>query len=150
MSGRPAVRVTARAAARVTARAAVLAALALAAPRSGAAQTAGVSAERSITKIRPGLLGGIGGLVFAGLVVVQNAIRSGFPANDATTEEVMRYYADHRSATIALSVLFPIGLVDSKTLSATSFPMIVTGIPRSASFSAKTRPSSTFMSRVRK
>ena len=75
------------------------------------APVAGVAVERSSTKLRPGLLGGIGGLVFAGLVIVQNAIRSGFPMNDASTQDVMRYYTDHRSATIALSVLFPIGLV---------------------------------------
>ena len=39
---------------------------------------------------RPGLLGGIGGLAFAGSVLVQNALRSKFPANDASAEEVMR------------------------------------------------------------
>ena len=96
------------------------------------APVAGVSAERTITKIRPGLLGGIGGLVFAGLVVVQNAIRSGFPANDATTEEVMRYYADHRSATIALSVLFPIGLVALTAFLGTVVSRAVRGAGRAA------------------
>ena len=78
------------------------------------APVAGLAAERA-AKVRPGLLGGIGGLVFVGAVIAQNAIRSGFPLNDAATEEVMQYYADHRSATIALSVLFPIGLVGLAT-----------------------------------
>ena len=51
---------------------------------------AGVAAERTTTKLRPGLVGGLGGLVFAGTVIAQNAIRSGFPMNDATTQDVMR------------------------------------------------------------
>lgn len=60
---------------------------------------------------RLGLLGGIGGLVFVAGVVVQNTLRSKFPATDATAEEVMRYYADHRGATLALAALVPVGLV---------------------------------------
>ena len=52
------------------------------------APVATVTAERSTTKLRPGLLGGLGGLVFAGAVIAQNAIRSGFPMNDASTQDV--------------------------------------------------------------
>jgi hypothetical protein len=83
--------------------------------------------QRTSTKLRPGLLGGLGGLVFAASVVVQNAIRSGFPMNDASTQDVMRYYADHRSATIALSVLFPIGLVALCTFLGTVVSRVVRG-----------------------
>jgi hypothetical protein len=60
---------------------------------------------RARSAVRPGLLGGIGGLVFASSVFVQNALRSRFPANDADAAEVMKYYADHRTATIALAVM---------------------------------------------
>ena len=59
---------------------------------------------------RPGFIGGIGGLVFVAGVIAQNAIRSGFPPNDASAQEVLTYYADHRGATAALAVLFPLGL----------------------------------------
>ena len=65
--------------------------------------------------VRPGLLGGIGGLVFAGGVLVQNAMRAKFPANDVGAAEVMKYYADHRSVTLALAVMMPIGLVGLTT-----------------------------------
>ena len=67
------------------------------------------------TSVRPGLLGGIGGLAFVGSVVVQNALRSRFPTNDAGAAEVMKYYADHRAVTLALAVLMPIGLVGLTT-----------------------------------
>ena len=93
---------------------------------------AGVAVERSSTKLRPGLLGGIGGLVFAGAVIAQNAIRSGFPMNDASTQDVMRYYADHRSATIALSVLFPVGLVALTTFLGTVLSRVMRGAGRTA------------------
>ena len=89
-------------------------------------------AERTATKLRPGLLGGLGGLVFAGAVVAQNAIRSGFPANDATTADVIQYYTDHRSATIALSVLFPVGLVALTTFLGTVVARVMRGAGRAA------------------
>ena len=47
-------------------------------------------ATRRSAPVRPGLLGGIGGLVFVGGVLVQNAMKSKFPANDAGAAEVMR------------------------------------------------------------
>ena len=98
------------------------------------APAAGLAAERTTTKLRPGLLGGLGGLVFAGTVIAQNAIRSGFPMNDATTQDVMQYYADHRSATIALSVLFPIGLVGLVTFLGTVVSRVARGAGRPAAF----------------
>ena len=97
------------------------------------APVAGLAVERS-AKVRPGRLGGIGGLVFAGTVIAQNAIRSGFPLNDAATQEVMRYYADHRSATIALSVLFPIGLVGLVTFLGTVVARVTRRAGRAAAF----------------
>ncbi len=101
------------------------------------APVAGLAADRTTdrtTWARPGLFGGIGGLVFAGAVIAQNAIRSGFPMNDATTEEVMRYYADHRSATIALSVLFPFGLVGLVTFLGAVVSRVAHGAGRAAAF----------------
>ena len=97
------------------------------------APVTGLAVERD-AKVRPGLLGGIGGLVFAGAVIAQNAIRSAFPMNDATTEEVMRYYADHRGATIALSVLFPIGLVSLVAFLGTVVARVTHGAGRPAAF----------------
>jgi hypothetical protein len=67
------------------------------------------------TTIRPGQLGGVGGLVFASSVIVQNALRAKFPTNDAGAAEVIRYYANHRSVTLALAVLMPIGLAGLTT-----------------------------------
>jgi hypothetical protein len=96
------------------------------------APVARLAAQRTGTKLRPGLLGGLGGLVFAGLVIAQNAIRSGFPTNDASTEDVMRYYADHRAATIALSVLFPMGLVALTTFLGTVVARVARGAGRAA------------------
>jgi hypothetical protein len=58
---------------------------------------------------------GLAGLVFVGTVLVQNALRAGFPANDAPAEEVMRYYAEHRGITVALAALFAIGSVSIVT-----------------------------------
>lgn len=57
----------------------------------------------------PGAVGGIGGLAFVASVIAQNALRAGFPPNDASAVRVAAYYADHRGVTIALAVLFPIG-----------------------------------------
>jgi hypothetical protein len=96
--------------------------------------TAPVAAEHTTraTAVRPGLLGGLGGLVFAAGVLVQNAIRSGFPTADASAEEVMRYYADHRGATVALAVLFPVGLVALTTFLGTLISRVVRGAGRTA------------------
>ena len=80
-----------------------------------AAMTGATPAADARTSVRPGLLGGIGGLAFVGSVVVQNALRSRFPTNDAGAAEVMKYYADHRAVTLALAVLMPIGLVGLTT-----------------------------------
>ncbi len=54
-------------------------------------------------------LGGIGGLVFAGSILAQNVLRASAPANDASPEKIISYYADHRAVSLALAVLFPIG-----------------------------------------
>lgn len=75
-----------------------------------ASRTEPVTAGRPTPGIVPsGLLGGIGGLVFAMLVVIQNAIRSGFPAADASAPDVATYYATHRGASVVLAALFPLG-----------------------------------------
>ena len=44
--------------------------------------------ESPARSVRLGLLGGIGGLVFAGSVIAQNAMRSKFPTNDARAADV--------------------------------------------------------------
>jgi hypothetical protein len=54
-------------------------------------------------------LGGVGGLVFTGSILAQNLLRASAPANDASPEKIISYYADHRAVTLALAVLFPLG-----------------------------------------
>jgi hypothetical protein len=55
------------------------------------------------------LVGGIGGLAFVASVILQNAMRAGFPGGDASAHRIATYYAAHRGITIALAILFPIG-----------------------------------------
>jgi hypothetical protein len=50
---------------------------------------------------------GLGALTFVGVVIVQNLIRgSSAPTNDAPGDEVLRFYADHRSTTFLLVATF--------------------------------------------
>jgi len=81
---------------------------------------------------RPGVLGGVGGLVFVATVLAQNAIRAGFPPNDASAQEVLTFYADHRGATSALAALFPIGLAGLVTFVGTLVTRAVRGRGRVA------------------
>jgi hypothetical protein len=90
------------------------------------------AATRQQSLVRPGLLGGIGGLVFAGGVLVQNAMRAKFPANDAGAAEVMKYYADHRAVTLALAVMMPIGLVGLTTFLGAVLARVARGAGRAA------------------
>ena len=90
------------------------------------------TATDSRPAVRSGLLGGIGGLVFAGSVLVQNALRSKFPTNDAGPREVIKYYADHRAVSVALAVLMPIGLVGLTTFLGAVLTRVVRGAGRAA------------------
>lgn len=72
-------------------------------------------ATRPRALVPAGLVGGIGGLIFVASVIIQNALRAGFPANNATAENVTAYYADHRSITIVLAALFPLGALGLAT-----------------------------------
>ena len=50
---------------------------------------------------------GFGALAFVGVVVLQNVLRgSSAPANGATSDEVLSYYADHRALTFVLVATF--------------------------------------------
>ncbi len=50
---------------------------------------------------------GIGALAFVAIVVLQNVIRgASAPANDATGQEVLSHYADHRAITVVLAATF--------------------------------------------
>jgi hypothetical protein len=89
-------------------------------------------ATRSQSPVRPGLLGGLGGLVFAGLVLVQNAMRSKFPANDVSAAQVMKYYSDHRAVTLALAVMMPIGVVGLTTFLGAVIARVGRGAGRAA------------------
>ncbi len=68
-------------------------------------ESAGSSTRFSL----PSRLGGIGGLVFASSILLQNALRASAPANDASPEKIISYYADHRGVALALAMLFPFG-----------------------------------------
>jgi hypothetical protein len=69
-----------------------------------------ISPERQARLAPPHLVGGIGGLVFAATVIAQNIIR-GFhgPARDASATTVIHFYATHRTTTLVLAALFPLG-----------------------------------------
>jgi hypothetical protein len=82
--------------------------------------------------VRPGLVGGIGGLVFAGGVLVQNAMRAKFPANDVGAAQVMKYYTDHRAVTLALAVMMPIGVVGLTTFLGAVIARVARGAGRAA------------------
>ncbi len=76
----------------------------LAPTREGAPDAAGGT--------RPGRLGwaGLGGIVFAVTIIVQNILRgAGSPANDADPAAVVHYFATHRGIEWTLVVLFSIG-----------------------------------------
>jgi len=73
------------------------------------ATTMSIETRSSRIPVPSRLIGGIGGLAFAATVLAQNVLRKGVPGNDASAEQVIAHYADHRSLTVALAVLFPIG-----------------------------------------
>lgn len=72
--------------------------------------TASTTDSTQVRLLAPaGLIGGIGGLTFVATVIVQNGLRAGFPANDASATRIVEYYGNHRGVSLALAVLFPIG-----------------------------------------
>jgi hypothetical protein len=82
----------------------------------------------------PGLVGGIGGLVFAGSVLAQNALRAQYPANDASATKVMTFYGEHRGLALVLAVLFPIGLAGLAAFVGTLVARVAHGDGRRAAF----------------
>ncbi|MBI4885029.1 MAG: hypothetical protein HY826_13345 [Actinobacteria bacterium] len=56
----------------------------------------------------PRIVGGIGGLVFVAVVVLQNALRASAPKMDAATSAVVDYYADHHGLSFVLAATFVI------------------------------------------
>jgi hypothetical protein len=74
---------------------------------------------------------GFGALAFVGVVILQNALRgSSAPAAGATSDEVLSYYADHRTLTVVLVTTF--------VLSGTSLAVFLGGALRR--LVASTRP----------
>jgi hypothetical protein len=66
--------------------------------------------ERRPLADTPTRLAGIGAIGFAAVVVLQNVIRGGSaPTNDASADEVLAFYADHRSVTFVLVATFVLG-----------------------------------------
>ncbi len=71
---------------------------------------------RAGTRLAPArIVGGVGGLTFVATVVVQNLLRASMPANDAAIGKVTAFYADHRTTTAVLAVLFAVGAVGIAT-----------------------------------
>lgn len=59
------------------------------------------------TRVVPAhLVGGVGGLLFVAVVVVQNLLRSAAPAADAGARQVVDFYATHHGTGAVLAVLF--------------------------------------------
>ena len=70
-----------------------------------------VSAGAPTTRWTATRVAGLGGLTFAGSVIVQNVLRAGYPTNDASAQQVAEFYADHRGITFVLAALYPIAAV---------------------------------------
>ncbi len=79
-----------------------------------------------------GLVGGIGGFLFVASVVVQNVLRAGFPSADAGPARVAAAYADHRSATLVLAALFPLGALGLCAFLGALLSRLLTGRGRAA------------------
>lgn len=88
--------------------------------------------EATARLVPSGLLGGIGGLLFVVLVVVQNAIRSGFPMADDGAAEVTEYYAAHRGMSVLLGALFPAGALGLVLFLAALVSRVAAGRTRAA------------------
>lgn len=92
------------------------------------------------TRARPGLIhtrlvGGVGGLLFVVVVIVQNLLRASAPADDATARQVVDFYATHHATSSVLGALFVVsgiglvcfaaGMADRLTGSATRGPAVL-------------------------
>jgi hypothetical protein len=55
-------------------------------------------------------LGGLGGLVFLGMLIVQNALRAKAPGFNASAAQVTSYFINRRAAALVPLGLFPIGM----------------------------------------
>jgi hypothetical protein len=98
-----------------------------------ASTTAPTNVPTNVTSTRrplASLVGGLGGLAFAASVVIQNVLRASFPANDASPNEVISYYADHHGVTIALAILYPIGAVGLASFIAGYLSRVAKGVAR--------------------
>ena len=62
-------------------------------------------------------LAGVGGLVFAAVLIADNIIRAGAPGFDAAPAQVSAYFLDHRAA-----ALVPLGLIRPASPSSCSPP----------------------------
>jgi hypothetical protein len=56
-------------------------------------------------------LGGLGGLVFVGMLIVQNALRAKAPGFNASPEKVTSYFIGHRAAVLVPLGMFPIEML---------------------------------------
>lgn len=70
--------------------------------------TSTAAAKRSIGLDR---VAGVGGLVFVGLLIAQNALRAKGPSFGAAPAAVSAYFVDHRTVAIIPLGMFPIGMV---------------------------------------
>jgi hypothetical protein len=58
-----------------------------------------------------GRVGGLGGLAFVAMLIVQNALRAKAPAFNASPEQVTAYFIGHRAAVLVPLGLFPIEML---------------------------------------
>ncbi len=82
------------------------------------------AAKPAATLVPSRRIGGIGGIAFVASVVLQNAIRSSTPAMDASTPDVIAFYAGHRGAGVLLALLFPVAAVGIAAFAGGLFPLL--------------------------
>jgi hypothetical protein len=92
------------------------------------------SAQSPGTLVPSNIVGGVGGTLFVLTVVAQNIIRSKMPANDASTQHIIDFYAEHHRQSAVLAVLFAIGAIGLALFSGGLLARLVPGHARGPAF----------------
>jgi hypothetical protein len=91
--------------------------------------------DRAVSNLAPGrIVGGIGGLAFAAVVILQNLLRASAPAAGAAPGDVISYYASHRGITAVLAVTFAISGVALAAFAGAMYDRLAHGRVRAAAF----------------
>ncbi len=91
--------------------------------------------DRAVSNLAPGrIVGGIGGLAFAAVVILQNLLRASAPAAGAAPSDVISYYDSHRGITAVLAVTFAISGVALAAFAGAMYDRLAHGRVRAAAF----------------